>query len=242
MNWVYYHDVMKAFSSRHWKPERPRKSLNCLGQPQVLEEPIDRKWISRDDLRREILPLLSAPWIPAILGLMSSLCDTVPEKPPWRSMDAEQRSAYTKCISILDWRIRDIPMPSPTDDSTASINVYRLAMLIYLNRVTANILKQASKLYHYIDSAFRLLSKLKTCKPHFPIYIIGWEARTDEQRAIFLELLERTKKDPSSRWMFHVEALVHAGWTQDDLVEEKLDYWDKVTALISVCSTMPSFV
>lgn len=57
-----------------------------------------------------------------------------------------------------------------------------------------------------------------------------------------LKLLDRTKNDPSSRSLFHVEALVKAGWTQDDLAEGALDYWEKVSTLVSVCSTMPSFV
>ncbi|KAK7181594.1 hypothetical protein DPSP01_011402 [Paraphaeosphaeria sporulosa] len=242
MNWVYYHDIMKVFSIRHWKPEREDEVIASISQPQILNESSTRKLVSREELTYCDEPLSSAPWIPAILKLMSELCDTVPTKPCLQSMSAQELDVYANRIKILDWRIRDIPMPSPTEKSSASVYLYQLAMLIYLNRVTENILKQTSKLKGYIDNAFTLISELETCKPHFPMYIIGWEARTDEQRATFLEMLERTKKDPSSRSVFHVEALVQAGWTQDDLAEEDLNYWDKVTTLVSVCFTMPSFV
>ncbi|KAF2677700.1 hypothetical protein K458DRAFT_319268 [Lentithecium fluviatile CBS 122367] len=242
MNWVYYHDVMKQFSIRHWKTGPKGEIVESMSQPQILDESSSRKLVSREELICCDAPLPSMPWVPAILKLMSELCDAVPTKPPLQTMSAKDLDAYTNRIKILDWRIRNVPIPSPAEKSSASVYLYQLAMLIYLNRVTENILKQASKLQEYIDNAFTILAELETCKPHFPMYVTGWEARTDEQRATFLEMLERTRKDPSSRSLFHVENLVQAGWTQDDLAEEELNYWDKVTTLVSVCSTMPSFV
>ncbi|KAJ4355643.1 uncharacterized protein N0V89_003663 [Didymosphaeria variabile] len=241
LNWVYYHDVMKQFSIRHWKTTPRDKSEPSITQPQ-LQDDSNRKQISQQDLLvcHRVTP--SAPWITVILKLMSELCDTVPTKPRLETMNAQDLEEFANRIRILDWRIRNVPVPSAAEKISSSVRLYQLAMLIYLNRVTANILHQASKIQDYIDNAFTLLAELETCKPHFPMYIIGWEASTDEQRATVLELLGRTKKDPSSRSMFHVEVLVQAGWTQDDLAEGELNYWDKVTTLISVCSTMPSFV
>lgn len=242
LNWVYYHDVMKQFSVRHWKTGTRSEFAQSITQPQMLDEHSNRKLISREEILCCDAPLPSTPWIPAILKLMSELCDTVPTKPWLSTMKPKELEAYTNRIKILDWRIRSIPMSSPAGKSSADIHLYQLTMLIYLNRVTEDILKQASKLREYIEDAFTILAELDTCKPHFPMYIIGWEARTDEQRATFLEMLERTKKDPSSRSLFHVGALVQAGWTQDDLADEELDYWDKVTTLVSACLTIPSFV
>jgi hypothetical protein len=239
MTWVYYHDVMKQFSIRHWNTGARGKLADSLSQPQIQDRP---KQISRDDIISCNAPLPSTPWITAILKLMSELCDAVPTKPLLKTMNREELDAYTNRIRILDWRIRSIPIPSPTEQTSARVRIYQLAMLIYLNRVTENMLNQASKIQEYIDDAFTLLDELDSCKPHFPMYVIGWEARTDEQRTTVLQLLERNKRDPSSRSLFHVEALVQAGWAQDDLSDTELNYWDKVTTLVSVCSTMPSFV
>ncbi|KAF2448085.1 hypothetical protein P171DRAFT_428213 [Karstenula rhodostoma CBS 690.94] len=242
MNWLYYHDVMKQFSIRHWQREPKRDSAESISQPQIPNESSTRKLASREDIIFCGAPLPTVTWIPAIIKLMSELCDTVPTKPFLQTTSADKLAAYANRIKILDWRIRNIPIPSPAKKSSTIGYLYQLAMLIYLNRVTENILQQASRLQEYIDDAFAILAELDTCKPHFPMYIIGWEARTEEQRVTYLEMLERTRKDPSSRSLFHVEALVQAGWTQDDLAEVELNYWDKVTALVSVCSTMPSFV
>ncbi|KAL1605047.1 hypothetical protein SLS60_004590 [Paraconiothyrium brasiliense] len=241
LNWVYYHDVMKKFSIRHWRTTPREKHEPSITQPQ-LHGGSKRKQISQDDFLvcQRVTP--EAPWISVILRLMTELCNTVPTKPCLRTMNAEEQNEFATRIRILDWRIRNVPMPAAAEKISSSVRLYQLAMLIYLNRVTENILNQASKMQTYIDDAFTLAAELETCKPHFPMYIIGWEACTDEQRATVLGLLERTKKDPSSRSMFHVEVLVQAGWTQDDLAEGELNYWDKVTTLISVCSTMPSFV
>ncbi|KAL5456406.1 hypothetical protein PMIN06_003913 [Paraphaeosphaeria minitans] len=185
MNWVYYHDIMKAFSSRHWKAEQKRKVVASISQPQIVDESCNRKLVRRKELICCDAPLPLAPWIPATLKVMSDLCDTVPTEPSLKSMSAEELDAYSNSIQILDWRIRNISMPSPAEKFSASVYLYQLAMLIYLIRVTENILKQTSTLREYVDKAFALLSELETCKPHFPMYIIGWEARTNKQRTIF---------------------------------------------------------
>lgn len=239
LHWVYYHDVMKQFSLRHWQA-RHFGLTSATDQPPTDQNRPKRQQIDREVLLSRRGPLVSAPWILSIMKLMSEICSAVPERPDIEAMGTRNLEVYTTRIKILDWRIRNISLPPPNDD--LSVHFYQLAMLIYLNRVTENVLNQASRIQDCIDNAFSILPELKSCKPHFPMYIIGWEARTDERRTLVLEMLERTRTDPSSRSLFHVEALVQAGWTQDDLADDELSYWDKVTALVSACSTLPSFV
>lgn len=77
------------------------------------------------------------------------------------------------------------------------------------------------------------------------MYVVGWEARTEEQRATWLEMLDRTGRSKDARSVFHVGALVRAGWAQDDLGlgwGREGGYWERVSALVGCCSTMPSFV
>jgi hypothetical protein len=94
----------------------------------------------------------------------------------------------------------------------------------------------------YLDKAFAMLSALSACERQFPIFILGSEARTDHERAIVLDLMARTESRKSSRSLVHANLLVQAVWAQDDLAHAKLEYWKKMTAIISCCSIVPSLV
>lgn len=59
---------------------------------------------------------------------------------------------------------------------------------------------------------------------------------------MILELMNRTEASASSRSMFIVKALTEAVWKQDDLAgERELGYREKITAIVSVCSLLPTF-
>lgn len=249
LNWLYYHDVMKRFSIRHWG-SGPEDILEKRGSSsQTWSAQGEQMEVASEEILAYHHPLHSARHITAILKLMSEICDTVPTKPCFEMMRRSELDAYLETIKILDWRIRNLHFPLPAEQdppqgpySPSMFRLYQVAMLIYLNRVTKDVLNQGPKIQAYLDDAFTILRELKSCKAHFPMYIVGWEAREDERRAIWLEMLDKTKRDPASRSMFHVGALVQAGWAQDDLADKELDYWDKVTALVRCCYTMPSFV
>src|SRR5687768_17565101 len=73
------------------------------------------------------------------------------------------------------------------------LEAYRLAALIYLERVSGNLSGTSSKIDRWANSAFNLLENLGSLKHSFPIFIIGCEARTDEQRLVILDCIQRNQ-------------------------------------------------
>lgn len=125
---------------------------------------------------------------------------------------------------------------------TTTVELYRLAIHIYIDRVSENVLGQAAQTQQRIDEGFALLSQLPSCERQFPIFVLGCEARTDEQRATILDVISRTEKKVTSRSFNHVTVLLHALWAQDDLAEGDLNYWNKLTSVISNFRVVPSLV
>jgi hypothetical protein len=180
----------------------------------------------------------------AILELLSKFSDTIPTK-PHDDMSVEEVHNYKSFLMMLDWRLRIIPVSATvieTSEMTMIMELYQLAALVYLNRVSEDLLDQSARTQQQIDRAFSIFSELRSCERQFPLFILGSEARTDDQRAIVLDLIARTEKGTSSRPIIQVKILIHAMWAQDDLADQELNYWDKLSSIISACSIMPSLV
>jgi hypothetical protein len=178
------------------------------------------------------------------LELLSNFCDIIPAK-PYNALSIEESNSYKACLEVLDWRLRMIPVSATateTSEMASAVELYQLAVLVYLHRVSENLLDQPARTQQHIDRAFAIFSKLNSCERQFPIFILGSEATTDEQRAIVLDLISRTEKKTSSRSLNHVKILMLAMWAQNDLASRQLDYWDKLSSIISACLIVPSLV
>lgn len=146
---------------------------------------------------------------------------------------------------VLDWRIRTVQVllkPDEGAEMMTTIELYRLAALVYIHRASKNLLGQESQTQKDIDQGFLLLSEMDACERQFPIFVLGCEARTDEQRGIIMDLISRTEKRVTSRSFNHVTVLLHAVWAQDDLAGLQINYWNKLTSVISRCAIVPSLV
>ncbi|KAI2618208.1 fungal-specific transcription factor domain-containing protein [Hypoxylon sp. NC1633] len=224
VDWVYYHDVLARFSLRHWRGETAR----LPSTPSSICEEIYQ----------------ATPSTFPILELLSEVCDTVSARPPDMVLGSDVED-YKGFLKVLDWRIRNVPNPPATKDSPESartVELYQLALLVYLHRVSGNMLDQHNRTQQRIDKAFAMFSQLSSCERQFPVFILGCEARTDDQRAVILELISRTEKNISSRSLLYVKLLLQGIWAQDDLAERELHYWDKLSCMISCCSIVPTFV
>lgn len=156
---------------------------------------------------------------------------------------------YKGFLGVLNWRITSPPIPEITygiehyDDATLSMKLYQLAMLLYLNRSSEGLIDQPLRTQRQIDQAFAIFPQLSSCKPQFPIYVIGGEARTDEQRAIVLDIISRTEKMSSSRSFTHCKSLLLAAWAQDDLATwDAIGYRGKLSTIMSRYGTVPIFI
>ncbi|KAF2792186.1 hypothetical protein K505DRAFT_350782 [Melanomma pulvis-pyrius CBS 109.77] len=242
MDWVYYHDVMSRFTLRHWHGDvleiPPKPSDMCHKE---VYTPV-RTAIGFHSIDAERQPTDSS--MLANLELLAELSDTVMARPQ-DSMSTQQMEDYKGYIRILDWRVRNIPTQTkPTSDREQNVvaELFKLATLVYLNRVSGNLLDQADSIQANLNRAFTLFSQIDCCERQYPLFILGCEARTDEQRVTVLDLISRTEMRSSSRSLNHVRILVQALWAQDDLAEKEVDYWDKMSSIISSCTIIPSLV
>ena len=184
-----------------------------------------------------------------MLDLLSQVRDTIsssvisPDFSPDTSDDAHDHKSFVK---VLDWRIRSLPIPKVTedsDDATLVMKLYQLAMLVYLNRSSQGLIDQPIRTQQQIDQAFTILQRLSSCKQQFPIYIIGCESRTDEQRAVILDVILRTEKLSWSRSFNHCKRLLQASWAQDDLAGwNDISYRSKLSSTMGLAEIVPAFV
>ncbi|EIT80694.1 hypothetical protein Ao3042_03077 [Aspergillus oryzae 3.042] len=154
-------------------------------------------------------------------------------------MDSDLGPLLSRLHTLAE-NIANLHLPDTPHRTT--LELFRLSMLIWLNRMTGATLEPQSTTDARVQRALHILSDLKTCPRQLPLFIIGCEARTDEDRCVILELMNRTEASASSRSMFIVKALTEAVWKQDDLAgERELGYREKITAIVSVCSLLPTF-
>ncbi|KAH7323176.1 fungal-specific transcription factor domain-containing protein [Stachybotrys elegans] len=227
LDWVHYHDVSARFSLRHWQRD-------TIGT-QITSAPI--------------IPDTNASSVSCtILELLSQICEAVSgDSTAAGSFDS--MDDYKGFLSVLDWRIRSLPLLDPSNtadatqaDSASVMQLFQLAMLVYLGRSCESLLKQPTKIQQYIERSFSIISQLESCPRQFPIVILGAEARTDEQRVIILDLISRTEKKSSSRCWYQAKDILKTIWVQEDLAVENISYWNKMTMAISRCLVTPTFV
>ncbi|KAI0858796.1 fungal-specific transcription factor domain-containing protein [Xylaria cubensis] len=162
----------------------------------------------------------------------------------------EEQGDYLKYLRILEFKIRQTLLPNLThdDDTNAQLvtELFTLALLVYLGRATSDLIPElANKTEQHIEKAFSIFPIVESCDRQFPLFVLGCEARSEEDRVVYLELVSRTQGRSQAAPLVQVETLVKASWVQSDLADHaglKIDYIEKLNALISSCKVMPTFV
>ncbi|KAL2185874.1 hypothetical protein L209DRAFT_743289 [Thermothelomyces heterothallicus CBS 203.75] len=171
--WVYYHDVLARFGARHWH-------RNPKGRPSASSDVEAVTGSLRAKPSKLVPPALD------LIELLSDVCDVLSDGSP-RPAGPEGDEYAKSSLKILEWRIRTAPAGDAafgSVDAALVTEVYRLTMLAYLHRVTENSRSQWSRTQKYIDRAYGVLAQLGSCDRQFPVFILGCEARRDEQRAV----------------------------------------------------------
>ncbi|KAL2163788.1 hypothetical protein VTH06DRAFT_5847 [Thermothelomyces fergusii] len=236
LDWVYYHDVLARFSARHW--HRDPKGRPCAAA--------DVEAVT-GSLRAR--PSKSAPPALHLIELLSSVCDVLSDGPP-KSGQREDDAQAKSFLKILEWRIRTAPAGGGSgggDEEAALVaEAYRLAMLVYLHRATAaegpGGQGWAQTRQQWVERGYEILGRLRACDRQFPVFVLGCEARSDEQRAVVLDLIGRAETAVSSRSFNYARELIKAVWVQDDLAAREVAYWDKMSYVVSCCRNLPTFV
>ncbi|KAI1865764.1 hypothetical protein JX265_008087 [Neoarthrinium moseri] len=120
--------------------------------------------------------------------------------------------------------------------------LYQIATLLYLERASKNFSGQSDTTRVLADTGFSILAEQLDCYAALPILIIGLEARTDQQRIIVLDLIEKSLAKFRSRSLEGVQRMVQTAWIQDDLETDKdLDYVTKVDTIVTSNNIIPTF-
>lgn len=168
-------------------------------------------------------------------------------KPTDLSYHTEEYERSLRCLentitNIVPLATSDT-MPGPSTAWVATIEFFKLAALIYLQRASRNFSGLSPQIDAMVDKAHMLLDDLGSFNPTFPLLIIGCEARTDEQRMRILKQIERATKTSSLRSLRELQSILQHIWVQDDLaVDYELDYVNRLDAVITSYQIMPSFV
>ncbi|CAI7584537.1 unnamed protein product [Penicillium glandicola] len=240
LDWVHYHDVLSRFSLTHWHPPKIERSLTDLDVLVDIPSPL----VDTDDPSVEAMHSTQSPFT-TILKLLTEVCDLVAVAPAQMTSSKESDN-FKSYLKILAWKIQSIPISDTTvhkyPGMATLVELFQLATLVYLNRVSKNIIESAAKTQQRIERAFIIFSELDSCERQFPLFILGCEARTDDERCAVLDLICRTEKRDSSRSLFLTKKLIEAIWAQDDLSQGQIDYTEKLSAIISCCAILPTFV
>ncbi|RAQ42686.1 hypothetical protein AFGD_010094 [Aspergillus flavus] len=183
LDWVFHHETLGWFSFLHWRPEI-----------QLQENCRSAFCTGRDYL----LPTSSNK----LLRLFKECCYIL-------GMNSDLGPLLSRLHTLAE-NIANLHLPDTPHRTT--LELFRLSMLIWLNRMTGATLEPQSTTDARVQRALHILSDLKTCPRQLPLFIIGCEARTDEDRCMILELMNRTEASASSRSMFIVKALTEAVW------------------------------
>ncbi|KAJ5356441.1 hypothetical protein N7517_011050 [Penicillium concentricum] len=249
LDWVYYHDVLSRFSITHWHPPAIDRPLVHLDEPvDIPSPPVNTDPCIEVGIvfsRSTEITHSTQSSFTKILKSLTGVFNLVATKPSHMS-SSEEADNFKSYLKILTWRIRSIPISDTIINENPSmatlVELFQLATLIYLNRVFGNILELITETQQQIERAFSIFSQLKSCERQYPLFILGCEARTDGERCIVLDLISRTEKRDSSRSLFLTKKLIQAIWVQDDLSHGEIDYTEKLSAILSCCTILPTFV
>ncbi|KAI1325286.1 fungal-specific transcription factor domain-containing protein [Xylariaceae sp. FL0255] len=225
VDWGFVFDTLGFFSMSHWSrvDKSPAADL-CVG-PAYRPAPHMK-----------------------VFGLLKDISAAVQIKSSKKRLPEEQEE-FIKYLQILEFKVSNILRSiTPLDDDPNSlffVELFIYALLVYLGRSTSDLLPELkAKTDQRIERAFSIFPKLTFCDRKFPLFVLGCEARTEEDRAMFLDLVSRTQDRSLARPLSQIEALVKTSWAQSDLADHKdseVDYLDKISTLIRGCRAVPSF-
>ena len=153
---------------------------------------------------------------------------------------------YIRHIASLKQQLIDFSTSTTTEAIGSSLSsdilkLFKLATLIYLERQSSSFSGVSEEIESWCNEAFQLLTELKDFNQPFPLFILGCEARTDEQRDVVLELISRTDLITHSKNLQYVAHITKSVWVQDDLADETIDYGRKLDRMLSSMRVCPSF-
>jgi len=120
--------------------------------------------------------------------------------------------------------------------------LYRLACMLYLERICRKNAKENEKVQRLISEAMDVMRVVCTCERPWPLFIIAMEARSEEERKLVMDVLgESLKRRPLGNLPL-LRRMITAAWVQQDLYEgDEYDPMVIYSSTISGNRVPPSF-
>ena len=226
---------------RHWRTESIKATALELGfDSRGAEDCALQYLIARTSFATEI-PNLPAHGHP-LIRLIARVFETI-----LYSADPHYHTTeYQQSLDELRSDLENIPLISQDEkiskEDTATLELTRLATLVYLERVSRNFSGQSAQIALWTKAAQPLLARLDTLPCPFSLFVFGCEAHTDEDRIILLNFFTKIERTRHFNVLFEVKGLIQTAWIQHDLaVDRELEYIHKLNLVLSSRNVVPSF-
>lgn len=184
----------------------------------------------------------------ALLDLLRDVIDVAEAQTPSHRSSSGYSEYTLELESKLNENCRILRQQqlAGSEDQKA-VMAFGLSVLLYLWRLTdGSGNDKSAKIASLIDEAFDYLSQLDAFHYPLPIFLLGCEAQTDDQRRIILELISRTERTTSTLAMSYVKGMTRSAWVQQDLRRNgftaTIEYKEMLDDLISSCKKLPTFI
>ncbi|KAM5355224.1 hypothetical protein ACJ41O_001870 [Fusarium nematophilum] len=150
----------------------------------------------------------------------------------------ELETRLNNLIQVLDPEEEHATTPIERSHTMAKADLYRLATLLYLQRVCPvdgdNTTRNA-----YLDQAFEALGMLPVVSSPWPLFIVACESQSDEQRVTILQVLDKMEEARNIGNIYVARHVMEMFWKQQDLrtervSREQLAYWHLVDGEVRV--------
>ncbi|KAH7380058.1 fungal-specific transcription factor domain-containing protein [Pyrenochaeta sp. MPI-SDFR-AT-0127] len=240
--WAYYFDVLTRFTLRHWRTESIKSTAEELGFSTNGSELCALQYIIMRDSFAKSIPTIEIHAHP-VMQLLAEVFETILSS----SNPHYHTTEYQQSLNNLTFRLENVSLVSEHGEEaqcdSASLELTRLAALVYLERVSRNFSGQSAKIGKWIIQAQAILIQLRECPSHFTLFIFGCEAHTDEDRLILLALFTRIEQRPYINSFLGLKGLIQSAWIQHDLeVDGSLEYVHKINLVLSSRNIIPNFM
>ena len=237
LDWVFYHDAMYKFSIHHWE-KRTAAQVMVKDGPKIISKPLF------SPLRRVVNPSLGCSL--ELLEILCQVVDTVlePSNPGYHSPehlralrqvelrldDIVQHVSAVSAMSTMSGVDAAVDGSSYNTGNVHFLNqpqelqhiesqLYAVATKLYLQRLGRGVDKHTDAVQALLDRGFALLRTLGRCKRPWLLFVLGVEARDDDERRLVLCAMT-APAEPQTRQpknILLVRRLIQAAWTQQDL-------------------------
>lgn len=257
MDWIFSHCTMYQFSVFHWtRQDYPQEWL--AKQRRMVSKPVSSpmrqivcRWLPckmpiRADDSPKILPLYGCSL--ELLDTLHDLLQNCLDREDSEYMSNRHKGTLERLTQLLNQLVQRENMADDINDGLHASHarqvgeLYRLAALLYLERVARHSPRDAPRAVQLRSDAFTLLGSMKVCDRPWPLFVLSMEAENEDQRRTAMSMIEHMVEYGSDLKFVAIHHMVCEGWVLQDLsIANDLDALKLYRAVIQLNQQPPSF-